>query len=113
MKLTVKAGGVPTGSYVAKFAGVEQRDHAQYGPGLLWQFEIVSGPNAGAKATGMTGTVPTTQNKCGKFLAGVTGKPLAVGESIDLTPFVGTRYLIVVEQAEKGSRIVSITAPPA
>jgi hypothetical protein len=112
VKLTVKSGGVPPGSYIAKFVGVEQKD-SSYGPGLIWTFEIVSGPNAKGKATGMTGTEPTPANKCGKFLAGVTGKMPGVGESVDISLFIGKRYCIVVEATEKGGgKIVSVTAPP-
>jgi hypothetical protein len=112
MKLTVTAGGVPPGSYVADFKALEQKD-SQFGPGLLWTLEVASGPHAGAKATGMTGTKPSPANKCGKFLAGIMGRMPAVGETVDVTPFIGKRYLIVVEATEKGgSKITSITAPP-
>jgi hypothetical protein len=111
MKLVVKAGGVPPGSYVARFLGAEPRE-SQFGPGLLWQFEVASGQQAGAKATGMTGSEPTAQNKCGRFLAAITGKPLSVGESVDLTAFVGRPYLIVVEKNDKGSRVATVTAAP-
>jgi hypothetical protein len=72
MKLTVKSGGVPPGAYTAKFLGVERKENAQYGPGLAWNFEVVTGPHARAKTSAMSGLEPTSQNKCGRFLAGVT-----------------------------------------
>jgi hypothetical protein len=112
MKLTVKSGGVPPGSYVAKFKGVEPKE-SKFGPGLLWAFEVASGPHAGAKATGFSQTDPTANNKCGKVLAGILGKMPGVGESVDLSAYVGKPYLIVVEKTEGGgSKIVSVTAPP-
>ena len=37
MKLTVKSGGVPPGTYVAKFNGVERKE-SKFGPGLIWTF---------------------------------------------------------------------------
>ena len=73
MKLTVKAGGVPPGSYIAKFLGVEPKE-SQFGPGLTWTFEVVNGPQASCKATAMTQTTPTPGNGCGRLLAGVLGK---------------------------------------
>jgi hypothetical protein len=112
MKLTVSAGGVPPGSYIATLKSVEAKD-SQFGPGLIWTCEVASGGNAGAKATGMTGTKPTANNKCGKFLAGIMGRMPSVGETIDLAPHIGKRFLIVVEATDKGGgKIVSITAPP-
>ena len=111
MKLTVKAGGIPAGSYIAKLLGVEQKQTA-YGDGLLWQFEVVSGPNAGAKVSVMTGLEPTAQNKCGRILSGITGKPLSVGQDIDLATYFGKSYLIVVEKNDKGSRITAVSTAP-
>jgi hypothetical protein len=112
MKLTVTAGGVPPGSYIAGFLSMEPKE-SQHGPGLLWTCEVASGAYAGAKPTGMTGPKPTPTNKCGRFVAGITGKALTLSETVDLTPYVGKLYLIVVEATDKGgSKIVSITAPP-
>lgn len=112
MKLTVKAGGVPPGAHTAKFLGVEQKE-SKFGPGIVWKFEVVSGPYAKAKTSGMTGIEPTAQNKCGKFLAGIMGKPLSVDQEIDLQSYVGKMYLVVVEPTDKGgSRITSISLPP-
>lgn len=36
MKLTVSSGGVPAGSYLSKFVGVERITN-DFGPGLVWQ----------------------------------------------------------------------------
>jgi hypothetical protein len=112
MKLTIKAGGVPAGSYVARFLGVEQRDYPQYGPGLLWQFEIVAGPHAGGKVNAMSSPDPTAANKCGRILAGIMNKLPGVGESVDLSTYVGKSFLVIVEQSDRGSRITAVTAPP-
>ena len=42
-----QGGGPPAGNYRAKFLGVEQHDHEQYGPGLRWKWEVAEGPQAG------------------------------------------------------------------
>jgi hypothetical protein len=114
MKLTVKPGGVPPGSYIAKFVGFEEKPGFEGKPGLLWTCEVASGPFTGSRPTGFTPLEPSAGNKCGRFLAGVLGRMPGVGETTDLTPCVGKPYLIVVEATDKGgSKIVSITAPPA
>ena len=56
----------------------------------------------------MTPCDPSPSNKCGKILQGITGKPLVVGECIDLDQYVGKLYLIEVVEAEKGSKVVSV-----
>lgn len=112
MKLTLSSGGVPAGSYLAKFLGVEATEPNQFGPGIRWNFEIAAGPHTGTKIGRPTGTKPTLKNKCGQFLIGVSGKSV-MGEEIDLSAFVGTVYLIVVVQRpEGGTSLDSVSIPP-
>lgn len=112
MKLTVKAGGVPAGKHVVKFQGLEQKAGFNGKAGLLWQFEVAVGPNAGGRVSGMTDLKPKPTTKCGRFLVGILGRPLKVGETVDLTPYLGKLYTIGVEQTDKGSRVVGIEAGP-
>jgi hypothetical protein len=112
MKLILSNGGVPAGSYVAKFLGVEATEPNQYGPGIRWNFEIVSGPQVGAHIGRPTGVKPTPKNKCGQFLIGISGKSV-LGEEIDLSAYVGRNYLIVVvNRPEGGTSLDSVSAPP-
>lgn len=112
MKLVLSSGGVPPGSYLAKFIGTEPSDGGQYGPGIKWSFEIVSGRYAGQKICRTTGLLPTLKNGCGKMLIGVSGKAIE-GEEIDLAQFIGRTYLIVlVQRPEGGTSLDSVTAPP-
>jgi hypothetical protein len=112
MKLTVKSGGVPPGSYVAMLKGVEAKE-SKFGPGLFWTFEVSNGPHAGVKATAFSQPEPTANNKCGKFLAGIMGKMPGVGETVDLSPYIGKPYLIVVEKTEGGGgKVSTVTAAP-
>src|SRR4051794_41104352 len=99
MKLTIKSGGVPAGSYAARFIGVEQRESV-HGPGLLWAWEVLKGPHAGAKVTGFTGDSPTPNNKCGRFLAGLLGGKLPpTGEVVDPSTLADKQCLVTVEQS--------------
>lgn len=112
MKLTLGSGSVPPNSYLAKFVGVEQVEANQYGPGLRWVFEIVAGPQSGIKVSRMTGAAPTLKNGCGKMLMAVSGKS-TVGETVDLTQFVGKVYLIIiVVRPEGGTSLDSVCQPP-
>jgi hypothetical protein len=80
---------------------------------VRWRFEIASGPHQGGKASRITTPAPSLKNACGKMLAGLTGKPLTPDEQVDLAPFVGRNFLIVVAAAEGGgSRIETVSAPP-
>ena len=112
MKLILTHGGVPAGSYVAKFVGVQPSEPNQYGPGLRWTFEIVAGPHAGSKVSKTTGTNPTPKNQAGKMLIALSGKTV-MGEEIDLAACVGKNYLlVVVNRPEGGTAIESVSIPP-
>jgi len=112
MKLTVSSGGVPAGSYLSKFVGVDDITN-DYGPGLVWEFEVVTGPQAGHKATRITTVTPTQKNACGKILSGVVGKPLTAGEELDVSASVGKTFLVVVGETDRGStRVESVTPAP-
>lgn len=107
MKLKISAGGVPAGNYQCRFKGIEAVTHDQYGPGLRWNFEIVSGPLAGQVASRTTSPTPTPRNGAGKLLSGVIGGPLAVDSEVDLSQFVGRNYLVVVEQVASGGTAIA------
>lgn len=112
MKLTLSSGSTPPGSYLAKFIGAEQAEANEYGAGIRWQFEIQSGPLAGSKIGRTTGDKPTLKNACGKMVTGISGKT-TVGETIDLTQYVGKVYLIIVAQRpEGGTSLDSVSLPP-
>jgi hypothetical protein len=110
--LTVSAGGVPPGSYLAVFTGGEPTSN-EYGDGLRWQFEVLTGPFKGGKTSRTTTRIPTTKNSCGKMLSGLAGKPLAPGEDHDIESFIGKKYLIVVTTTDSGgTRVDSVSPPP-
>jgi hypothetical protein len=110
--LKVSAGGVPAGSYLAKFTGIEATNN-DYGDGLRWQFEVLNGENKGLQTSRTTSNKPTLKNSAGKLLAGLAGGALTPGMEIDPIKFVSQTYLIVVANTESGStRVESVTAPP-
>ncbi len=112
MKLIVRSGGVPGGSYIGKFLGVEPTE-TKLGKALRWTWEVASGPHAGAKASRITPTEPTPKNACGRILSGITGKSLVTGEEVDPQSFLGRSYLLVVIDCDGGgTRVETVTLPP-
>lgn len=109
--LKVSAGGVPAGSYLAKFLGYESTT-TEFGDCLRWQFEVVNGQHTGSRTSRITGLSPTTKNACGRVLSGITGKPLTAGEDIDLESFIGRTYWIVVVNTDSGGTKVESVSPP-
>ena len=111
MKLTV-SGGVPEGSYLAKFANVEPMTNA-LGDGLKWTWEITSGANAGLTVCSISSNSPSPKNRCGKIVSGMLGKPLTTGEELDTNSLIGQTFLIVVRKGENGGSYVdSVTKAP-
>jgi hypothetical protein len=115
MLLKVSAGGPPAGTYDATFDGVEATQHEEFGAGLRWTWTIVQGPQHGQVASRVTNATPTNKNACGRVLAGLVGRKIEPREEIDVQSFVGQRYLIVVQDAERGGTRVEtvIASPPA
>jgi hypothetical protein len=112
MLLKVSAGGVPVGSYHARFTGVEAVNN-EFGDGLRWNFEITAGTNAGRIVSRTTAKTPTPRNTCGKLLSGITGKPLTIGGEFELAAFAGRPYLVVVTEGQTGStRVDAVTQLP-
>lgn len=111
--LTISAGGVPAGAYSARFAGVEPTPADPikgYGPGLKWTWEVLSGPQAGQKASRTTQATPTQKNAAGKIISGLIGRPLQMGENVDIGSLIGRTYLVVVAEGQSGSTRVESVA---
>jgi hypothetical protein len=112
MRLKV-SGGVPEGSYLAKFVKVEPTTNA-LGDGLKWLWEITSGPNVGLTVSSISSNSPSPKNRCGKILSGMMGKALNTGEELDTGSLIGQTFLIVVRKGENGGTFVdSVTKAPA
>ena len=101
-KLTVKTAGVPIGSYTCKFVGTESVDHAEYGDGLKWIFQVVEGSLSGKETYRTTKPDPTPKNSCGKFLAALAGEAPSDGLDVDTDDYIGRRYMVMVGASQGG-----------
>jgi hypothetical protein len=103
---------VPIGIYTAEFVGLEQTDHAEYGPGLTWKFRIVVGPMAGQEVTRITSRKVSNANAAGKMFKHMTGLSTLTKDNVpDDSQFVGKLFSIVIEPTKTGdsTRVASAT----
>ena len=105
-------GGPPAGFYKANFLNVEPTEHAEYGAGLKFVFEVADGEHVGTQATRITSAKPTPKNAAGKMIGGISGTSLAAGATVDLTPFVGREFLLSVEETPNGQATRIATVMP-
>jgi len=111
MNFVIKSTDCPAGVYKARFTGVEEMTHAEYGDGLRFDFEIVDGPNKGKRTCRITSADPTPRNAAGRMLSDLAGVAPSNGVSINLDDCVGREYTIVVREGESGrTRVESACA---
>src|SRR5262245_49131364 len=113
-QMKVSSGGIPAGTYVVKFTGCEDVPENQqlgYGAGLRWTFEVITGEQRAQKTSRITSPVPSEKNACGKILAGLAGRALKSGESVDWATFLGKTYIAVVAMTQGGgTRVETVIA---
>jgi hypothetical protein len=113
LQFTVSEGsGPPAGVYKAVFSGVDQTTHDEYGLGVKFSMTVSGGPHDGKVSCRTTRPVPSATNVCGRLIASIIGRPMAPGENIDLGPYVGKIFTIVVTDAPngKGTRLESVVS---
>jgi hypothetical protein len=111
MHLTVAAGAMPTGHYVAKFLMVDQVEHEQYGAGLRWQFAVKEGPQTGQIVSRITDMSPSPRNAAGRMLAALIGRDVRPNEEIDVDSLFGRTFMIVVGANANGLSRVETVLP--
>ncbi len=103
---------IPANQYLTEFVSVDETDHPEYGPGLIWNFMVVGGNYDGQLASRTTGDVASAKNACGRMFKSVTGHAWHPEMSADVEPFVGKRFHVIVEDAPSGTgtRVASAVA---
>lgn len=100
---------IPQGQYIAIFKDVQKTKHEQWGDGVMFCFEIAAGEYKGQMAMRIGKPHATKANATGKMLIGITGTQ-NVGR-VDLRPFVGKPYNIIMEPTQGGkTRVANIWA---
>ena len=106
MRLTVSTNPVPPGRYLAELTGIRHTNRGTFGPGLRFEFTICGGPLQGRKISRMTGCIPGPTNALGSLLRDLLGRPLQIGEEIDVDPLINREYSIEVALSESGASYV-------
>lgn len=91
---------LPPGQYIAAFKDVQKTKHEQWGDGVMFCFEIATGPHKGQIATRIGKPNATKQNATGKLIMGITGHH-EVGR-VSLKPFIGQYYNVLMETTQGG-----------
>lgn len=104
-----EAEALPVGQYIGILKDVQKTFHEQWGDGVMFVFDIVAGEHKGQTATRIVKPKPTTQNATGKLLSGITGKQYRQDEMINIRPFIGLPYNILIESTQGGkTRIAAV-----
>jgi hypothetical protein len=98
---------VPPGNYPSKFEGVSEIE-TQKGKALRWLFKADDGKSISALSDAES--APTPNNKTGRWLTALTGKPLTPGMSVDPSEFIGKRYFVIVASVNGKSRVETFAA---
>jgi hypothetical protein len=97
--LTIKASNenIPAGSHKATFRGIEQIEVSrQAGKEPAWRWVFYDAAND-RTITGISDyTKPTTNNKFGRWLAALSGKPLSDGTAVNTDDYIGKEYVLIV-----------------
>lgn len=109
MQFTMGTGGVPAGTYAARFAGIEPylENQEKYGPGVSLKFVVIGGDHDGAEASRICSQKLSPKSALAKLAVAIKGAPIAPGESFSFDQYVGVLGTIVVEETDSGSTRVS------
>lgn len=102
---------IPPGQYIAKFKDVQRTNHDKYGAGVIFVFEIAQGEFSGLNISRIGKPEPTPKNATGKIMSGILGHMPEKGQPIDLRPFIGKYFNVLVEPTEgEKTRIAQVWA---
>jgi hypothetical protein len=104
MEFHMERGGLPAGSYQAKFLGIEEFDkHPEFGPAVSLKFEVIAGERAGAMASRILQKKMTLQSGLGRWACGLNGGPIAVGQRFSFDDVVGIVGELTVGTKDDGT----------
>lgn len=112
---------IPAGRYVARFAGTEEREafkDSKFGasdaPRMGWLFEVVEGVEKGKKISQESGTAAVPRSTAARMLAGLLGRQVTIGESVDTDTLIGRVYSVKVAvnpDSDKGNLYIADLEP--
>ncbi len=91
--------------------GTESYEHDEFGPGLRWEFRVLTGDYSGQFISRITGRSPGPRNACGRLLSGLLGRVVSPGEEIETDSLRHQRFIVDVAETSNGSVRVEQVAP--
>lgn len=113
LNFKVQAGGeskfdVPPGMYRARLDDVKEMPpsakNPDWGPSLVWEFEVLEGEHTGKRPSCFTPCTPSTANGLGRLLQTMLGRKIQPGEDIDAEALIGKEYQITVSPNKDGTK---------
>lgn len=108
---TSAAETVPVGTYPVSFSKFSELETSK-GRAYRWEFKA----DDGRLISGLSDAngPPTTQNKTGRWLAALSGKPLTSGVAVNPDEYIGRRYFaIVAPNGNGGTKLETFSALPS
>lgn len=105
MHFTMTSGGLPVGSYPAKFMGVDKFEEniEKYGLGIILKFQVLAGEHEGEEASRICSAKLSPKSALTKFAVSLKGSKIESGEQFSFTPFVGSTGSILVTETQSGA----------
>jgi len=110
MEFKMGSGGIPAGSYRARFLGAEAyvENIEKYGQGCLLRWQVTDGEQAGNETSRICSAKMTPRTALGKFAVALRGGPIAQGESFSFGDYAGVTGTVLVEATENGGSRVGV-----
>ena len=104
MQFTMSSGGIPAGSYRARFVAAAPHDDnvEKYGPGVMLTWQVTDGEQIGNETTRICSAKMTARTALGKFAVALKGGPIAPGEPFSFDNYAGVTGNVLVEATDNG-----------
>jgi hypothetical protein len=110
-----KAAIAPPGRHRCRLERIEPRE-SKYGRRVsdawAWVFQVVSGQYAGRELVRITGTDLRVGTSFGELAEALLGRPIQVGESVDLDSCVGSEFEVFAVPGDDGNGAVVAKITP-
>jgi len=115
MQFTMSSGGIPAGSYRARFVEAAPHDDnaEKYGPGVLLKWQVLDGEQGGNETSRICSAKMTPKTALGRFAVAFRGGAIAPGESFSFADYAGVSGIVIVEATENGGTRVGTFLPDA
>lgn len=109
MNIIIQENTASSGQHIAILDSIHQQKHffsGQESERFHFKFKIIEGDSKDLFVFGFTPTNPKVGTKLHTFLCSFAGKKLLANENINLSLFIGQKYLVTVNPSKSGKNQV-------